>query len=383
MGQARNWTPEEKQYLEENWGTLSIGTIAKNLNRSRNAIEVMKNKLGLGAFLENGDYVTWHQLLIALGVSGGSGYKNISWIQNRDFPIHKKRVGTNSFRVVYLEEFWKWAEQNKDLLDFSKFEENTLGTEPDWVKKKRRHDAERNRKYITTPWTAAEDQKLIRLLNRKKYSYEELSRELRRTNGAIYRRIHTLGIKERPIKADNHIKWTEEEFLLIGEMIKTGYGYEAIAEQIGKSAKAIRGRVYSMYLTENLDKVRILIGTGTWGDNRPERQIKHRNVMNTEEKAETKELLTRMVTVLHQEFREQLQQTEWGEFFQKDMCQNFCGECLKTLGCDECENFVRIRPQNCKMCGKTFYERVQNNFCHSCRDMRRRQYLRKKMVLAR
>ena len=383
MGQARDWTQEEKRYLEENWGTLSIGTIAKNLGRSKNGIEVMKNRLGLGAFLDSGDYVTWKQLLDAIGMGGGYGYKKISWIQNRDFPIHSKRVGSNSFKVVYLEEFWEWAEKNRDLLDFSKFEENTLGMEPEWVKTKRRHDVERNRKYITTPWTAAEDQRLIRLLNRQKYSYKELSRELRRTNGAIYRRIHTLGLKDRPIKADNHIKWTEEEFQIIGEMIKAGNGYEAMSERIGKSAKAIRGRVYAMYLTENLDKARALIGTGAWGDNRPERLIKHRNVMDPQEKQETHDLMVRLATILQHEFKEQLDQTEWGEFFQKDMCQNFSGECLKTSGCDECENFVRIKPQNCKMCGKTFYERKTNNFCQSCRNMRRKQFLKKRMVLQR
>lgn len=382
MGQKRSWTQEEKQYLEDNWGTLSVGTIAKNLNRSKTGIEVMKSRMGLGAFLESGDYVSWNTLIKALGMSS-SGYMSKSWIQNRGFPVHNKKVGSNSFKVVRLEEFWEWAERNRDLLDFSKFEANTLGMEPEWAKTKRRHDIEKNRKYITTPWTAAEDKKLIRLLKKKKYSYEELSRELRRTNGAINRRIHTLGLEERPIKADNHIKWTEEEFHIIGEMIKAGSGYEAMAQQIGKSAKAIRGRVYSMYLTENLDKVRMLIGNDNWGDNRPERQIKHWRVMNVQEKHETQELLIHLVTALQYEFKQQLDQTEWGEFFQKDMCQNFSSECLKTTGCDECENFVRIRPQNCKMCGKTFYEKAQSNFCQSCRDMRRRQYLRKKMVLAR
>lgn len=38
MGQARNWTPEEKQYLSDNWGNLSVGTLMKKLNRSENAL---------------------------------------------------------------------------------------------------------------------------------------------------------------------------------------------------------------------------------------------------------------------------------------------------------------------------------------------------------
>ena len=50
MGQARNWKQEEIEYLQDNWGTVSIRSLAMNLNRSINAINVMKNRLGLGAF---------------------------------------------------------------------------------------------------------------------------------------------------------------------------------------------------------------------------------------------------------------------------------------------------------------------------------------------
>lgn len=111
LGKKRNWRPEEDTYLEDRWGVVSIGGIAKRLNRSENAVIVRSQRLGLGAFLEAGDYVTWNQLQIALGLElSGSGYKMISWVRNRGFPLHSKRVKNNSFRVVYLEEFWEWAE---------------------------------------------------------------------------------------------------------------------------------------------------------------------------------------------------------------------------------------------------------------------------------
>ena len=165
MGQNRNWTKQEEEYLVENWGTLSVGTIAKNLNRSENAVVVRKCRLGLGSFLVSGEYITWNQLQIALfGNRTSSGYKMISWVRNRDFPIHTKRVNNNSFKVVYLDEWWVWAEKNRDFLDFSKFEENLLGKEPQWVKEKRRHDVEKAYKYIMTPWTKTEDDKLMFLV---------------------------------------------------------------------------------------------------------------------------------------------------------------------------------------------------------------------------
>lgn len=93
MGRNRAWSEEEKIYLEENWGTKSITTLSKKLNRSRNAIEVQKNRMGLGRFLDNGDYVTYSQLMQALyGLDSASvAYRNPK--KGRDFPIRMRRVG--------------------------------------------------------------------------------------------------------------------------------------------------------------------------------------------------------------------------------------------------------------------------------------------------
>lgn len=299
MKKNRRWTLEEKRYLEDNWGTVSINTIAKKLNRTRNAINTMAQRMELGPFLQSGDYISWNQLQIALGCGSGSGYKITSWVKNREFPLHTKRVGTNSFKIVYLKEFWQWAEKHMELLDFSRFEENVLGQEPEWAKEKRKRDVEKNNSYITTPWTSIEDSKLEYLTKKQKYTYRELSVIMRRTEGAIQRRLCDLGLKDRPLKADNHIRWTEQDFEILSEMIKSGCSYEYMSEKLGKSAKAIRGKVYAMYLTENLDKARKLIGTGSFGNNRPERRLKQWNVMNTEERAEVRNLIFQLTGILN------------------------------------------------------------------------------------
>jgi hypothetical protein len=256
MGSNRNWTEYEENYLADKWGTVSSKAIAKHLNRTESGVINKVLRMRLGSFLENGEYVSWHQLLIALGVVGGMGYKATSWIKNRSFPIKTKKVRECSFKVVYLKDFWKWAEQNQSFLDFSLFEENSLGEEPQWSKAKRRHDIEVNRKYIKTPWTRTEDERLKKLLKDYKYTYADLSKMLRRTTGAIQRRVCDLELMERPIKADNHIKWTDEEYQTLWSMVDSGFSYELMAEKIGKSSKAIRGRIYSFFGTENLDKVR-------------------------------------------------------------------------------------------------------------------------------
>ncbi|HEX3038177.1 MAG TPA: hypothetical protein VHO94_04190 [Oscillospiraceae bacterium] len=256
MGAKPNWKPEEYDYLMDNWGKRSLGCIAEHLNRSENSVKIKVVRLGLGAFLDAGDYITFNQLSIALGRGTADKYILISWVKNRNFPVKYKKVNNCRFRIVYLQDFWKWAEQNRTFIDFSKLEENILGAEPAWVKEQRRSDQLKSMQVKKTPWTSAEDAELKRLLKTYRYSYHELSQKLCRTCGAIQRRICDLGLKERPIKADNHIKWTTQEYEKLDCMIRNGIPYSLMSERLGKSEKAIRGRVYDKYGSENLDKVR-------------------------------------------------------------------------------------------------------------------------------
>ena len=260
MGQARTWTEEDRFYLEEKWGSTPIPQLALDLDRTENAVMQKAYRMGLGPFLDSGNYITLNQLMKAIGIEKGvDSYKKISWIKNRGLPVRRKKIRTDYFYIISIEAFWKWAEKNLDILDFSKFEAGTLGKEPEWVKQKRQHDIERNRKYIKTPWTKTEDEQLRYLLKKQKYTWHELAQKLRRTTGAIQVRVLELGIKDRPVKADNHIKWTAEEKKNVVEMIKKGYGYELIAEEIGKSSKAVRGYCGRIYGTERLDKVRSML----------------------------------------------------------------------------------------------------------------------------
>lgn len=266
------WTKEEVEYLEDKWGELTILSIAKNLNRTVNSIKLKAYKLGLGTHLDAGEEITLNKLFNCIYQRNTDSYTVKEWIAN-DFPLKYKRSIKRRYKVVLIEEFWEWAEKHQGLLDFSKFEENLLGKEPKWVKNKRRNDMFISKNYNTTPWTQNEDERLEKYINEFKYSWSELSKLLRRSEGAIQRRLCDLGIRGRPIKADNHIKWTDEEYKMLGEMLKERTDYRIMSNVLGKSVKAIRGRVYRMYLTENIDKVATIIGDGQWGDNIPTKNI--------------------------------------------------------------------------------------------------------------
>lgn len=241
---GKNWTPEEEAYLQDKWGTLSVSTIAKSLGRSIDAVIVRSQRLGLGSHLASDVRISVNQLMLALyqADTGSTGYTMHKLIRE-GLPVKTHKVKTKNFRVIDIDEFWKWAEDHKEFLDFSKFEEYSLGKEPEWVKVKRKADFQKTQQQgaHNEAWTTTIDQKLKRLLSQHKYTYRDLSKELNRSEGAIKRRILDLGLKERPVRNKTRM-WTEEEVETLCEMAEKGYDWGQIADKLGRTALATRGK---------------------------------------------------------------------------------------------------------------------------------------------
>lgn len=373
MGQARNWTAEEEDFLCENWGKLSVPKLCEHLTRSKNAVIVRVNRLGLPAFLDNGEYLTLNQLIGAVtGSENSYSYKTTSWVKNRGLPVHSKRVNNCSFKIVYIDEFWKWAEKNRSFIDFSKMEPLTLGKEPPWVPEQRRRDFASFALQRKDPWTSVDDQRLVHLLKQHKYGYAEMSKMLQRSAGAIQRRCTDLGLKERPVKADNHTPWSEDDYAALANGIRSGASYTEIGLVIDRSEKAVRGRVYEAYRTEVADTVREMLGDGPWGSGAPEL-----TVWEARRKAPVKQDLSQLLALL------KMRRGALGfePYWQKEMCMKWDsleGCTAGALSCDDCGNaFQRIPAQYCVRCGATFYERRKDLRCSRCRDQRRKQAARK------
>ena len=372
---SKPWTTKEIQYLEESWGNISLPTIAGNLNRSTMAVKLKAQRMHLGAALENGDYITLNQLIAAVtGSEKSYSYKMKSWVENRGLPVHKRKVDKNSFRVVYIDEFWVWAEQNKSFIDFSKMEPMILGKEPEWVDKQRRKDFEAYAIQRKDPWTPTDDERLRFYLKQQKYGYAELSEMLKRSAGAIQQRCIDLGLKDRPVKADNHgscALWNDAMFDTVAEGINNGDSYSVIAAKIGKSEKAVRGKVYSVYLTENADKIRKMINGGKWGDGAPEPALKQARTLSQHRSA-----CVAGISSLLGVLKLRMNDLGYGTYWQKEMCMNwddYKGCKAQCDNCDECTEFLRIKVQYCARCGTDFYERIKNRFCSKCRTARKRK----------
>jgi hypothetical protein len=248
-----NWTDEDEFYLQDNWGSKSVTLISKHLGRPYDVVRRKAVELGLLNPTLHYDGITVRLLSMVIGISS-STLK--TWIHQFGFPA-KQKVFAKKQRVyvVSYEDFWKWAEDHKHLINFSKLEPLILGKEPEWVKEKRQID---KRKYQERrPWTIADKSKLISMVNSYQHTYPEMAGLLKRSESSIKRKLRDLNIKARPLSLDKTIKYTDNEIQTILSLLDKGYGFNAIADTLNedkprnvhKSASGIRGKLERMGFT--------------------------------------------------------------------------------------------------------------------------------------
>lgn len=311
--------------------------------------------------------------------AGGERRKQLLRLQNEKLGRKSrlarphKKVNRCSFRVVYIEEFWEWAERYRSFIDFSKMEPLALGEEPDWVAEQRKKDFEAYAIQRKDPWGEDEDSRLKMLLSKHRYSWAEISEMMHRSHGAIARRCRDLGIKDRPVSMELTGKrgtWTSEDFEILADGIRHGDSYAAIGKAVGRSEKCVRSKVYNDYLTENADKVREMLGDGAWGHGAPEMDVRHGFYISR-----TRHQVRRDLSALATVLRKRMNDLGYDPYWQRFMCMNWddIGGCSAgCTDCDSCTAFRRIQPQYCARCGGTFYERKENRFCAACRTARKK-----------
>lgn len=239
----KNWSKEEVDFLQDKWGTLPIGSIAKKVGRNHSAVVQKAQRLGLPAFLDSGADPSLNQVYGA--IYGGrkiDAYTVNRWLA-AGLPIKNKKVRNCKYRVVDINKFWEWAEQHKDLINLALMPRYALGAEPDWVKIKRRADYdERIRtKPHNQQWSPAEDLTLSNMYRRQKHTWDEIARAVGRTEGACRKRVKYLGLDGSAVRHERR-KWTNEEMLEMLDMKQAGYSDRQIGEKLHRSARSVESR---------------------------------------------------------------------------------------------------------------------------------------------
>ena len=192
------WTKEEDELLAELVGQYSFNYIANMLGRTPYAIERRLTRLGLLNTKAQGGWLSANQLANALKVE----YSVIRrWYRKYGLPLKfsslryysmgGKRRKMNTYRIL-PEEFWKWAEKHKDLLNFAKADPYTLAPIPDWFWEKQREDQRNIPKRQKQYWTSEEDQKLWNLFYHQGLSQKEIAARLGRSKMAVQKRLKRL-----------------------------------------------------------------------------------------------------------------------------------------------------------------------------------------------
>ena len=192
MGLARNWTPEEYQYLEENWGKYTIPQLAKKLNRSNQAVRIKIVRRGLGRAVNNANCLNARQTsdLMGVDIHTVTDY----WIAKCGLKSKLKApYGEKNQYFIDFEDLIKWLKNNQNLWDSRKIEIYALGKEFDWLVHKRKSDIKIPKRRFQK-WTANEDAVLIKLFKTGKYTYKQIGEAINRSENSVERRISRLDV---------------------------------------------------------------------------------------------------------------------------------------------------------------------------------------------
>lgn len=177
---CRRWTDEERSLVEDKWGIWSTTRLAKNLNRTENAIVrfAEKNNLG-GAY--RGMYLSTQQVadLFSIDPTTVARY----WIKKYGLKANTQPLRQRRLIRILQDDLLVWCKQNQDRWKATNLPILALGEEPDWLIEKRERDSLNKSKQGST-WTYKELETLKELINQGTSS-SDIARTLGRTYASI------------------------------------------------------------------------------------------------------------------------------------------------------------------------------------------------------
>lgn len=186
LGKA--WTDKEVEYLCEYVGSVRVETLAKNLHRPVTGVLLKMKRLGISNTKKQLGYYTLGELAGILKVDR----KTVSlWAEKYDLPyIKRKTRSMRDFRFIDTSDFWDWAYQHQDRIDFSKVERHALPPEPEWVEPLR-HMKRKIKGNYYRPWTINEERKLIHYRN-KGLTFKNIASIMNRTSVSLEKKYKRL-----------------------------------------------------------------------------------------------------------------------------------------------------------------------------------------------
>lgn len=200
------WSEEEIEYLEFNIGTWDLDRIAKKLGKTPEAVLSKADKLGIANTKVASGLLTMHEMAIALCVDDKTVKRLIVNhglpAKQRDFRIKNKEVDENGkkktkrlFYYIDVKSFWKWAAENKDLINWHQVPKYALPIEPEWLDERRKEDYYKWLKR-RRPWTPEQDTQLWSMYYQEGMAQKEIALLLGRPVRGVEKRLKRLREKK-------------------------------------------------------------------------------------------------------------------------------------------------------------------------------------------
>lgn len=178
----RTWTKKEEQYMCSKYLIQPIEITAKRLKRSVVSVKRKATKLGLNHYLDN---------LGAKSIARCFGCDVsvvIRWIDKYSLPANEIIYSDKTRYDIDTKQFWEWAQKNKELINWARYELGSLAPEPEWVRgEKNAFQNHNSRKRFSE-----QEKSYIRYLLLQGKSYKEISAMVGRSYNSINHLCRTI-----------------------------------------------------------------------------------------------------------------------------------------------------------------------------------------------
>lgn len=171
----KEWTEGEITYLKRRYLVQPVRTTAVKLDRSEVSVKNKARRLGLSHYNDELNAKT------VASCFGCDISVVIRWIKKFGLPCKKVHCSSQIRYIIDTDKFWKWGEENKNIINWSKYEKRSLCPEPDWLKEEisKYTGSKRGERY-----TEAEKNK-IRTMLKRGYTHKQIAEETNRTYNGI------------------------------------------------------------------------------------------------------------------------------------------------------------------------------------------------------
>lgn len=171
----REWTESEERVLRNRYQYQTVQKTAQMLNRSVYSVKRKAAKMGLSHYNDK-------LSIRAIARSFNTEVTSVKrWVDKLGLAVKKVNHGTYYTYYIDVEDFWKWAEQHKDIINWSKYELRSLIPEPEWViESVKNYQTSRHRQKFTPDEIAK-----IKFLICRGKTYTEIAKEMQRSYYSI------------------------------------------------------------------------------------------------------------------------------------------------------------------------------------------------------